>query len=128
MNKKDIIRHTDELLKGVPGLKEEIKIIDKELDKETYEEADRDKLVIRRNELKEKLSTISKAIIKLNDTDQRIICCRYFDKLKYEAIAPSVGYSKSSLGRRIKKVILLDIGRSIFGVEDEFWKNIIEDM
>lgn len=71
-------------------------------------------------------SKIIKTVGALEDDNQRIICYRYFNSLSYKVVALRVGYSVKTIERRIK-VNLLDIGRALFGFEDEFWKLLNND-
>lgn len=73
--------------------------------------------------LKSKLNKIIKAISTLTYENQRIICYRYFESLTYKMISLRVGISSSTVRRRVE-FSLLSIGRVLFGMEDEFWKEI----
>lgn len=111
MKREEIVTLTDELLKKVPYMKEQIKKLDPGV------HGKRVKLYKRR------LVKVRRAIGRLKDDEQRIICYRYFDMLTYTTIAQRIGCSKNTVPRRINK-LLLNIGRVIFGMEEEFWKKI----
>jgi RNA polymerase sigma factor (sigma-70 family) len=123
VKREEVIKLADIGLKSVPGIKKRIRLIDIALKKDSYDMATIDKLKHEKDKLHAKLSRIIKAISTLEDDNQRIICYRYFDDIPYTEIALRVGLSKSTIPRRIKKT-LLDIGRVMFGFEDEFWRNI----
>lgn len=114
MKAAEIIESTDALLKEVNSMKDELKQLDPVKDKSEI------------NFIKLKLSQIRRAISRLNEEDQRIICYRYFDNMSYSAIGLRKGKSCSAISWKIKK-ILLDIGRIIFGMEDEFWDKVCFD-
>jgi DNA-directed RNA polymerase specialized sigma subunit len=123
MTRDEIINLTEKWLNDVPDIKNKIKLIDESLNDISCSGDTADKIKIERHKLQSKLSIIIKAIGSLEEENQRIICYRYFDKLSYEFIAPRVGYSAMTIRRRMKGN-LLDIGRVIFGWDDEFWNEI----
>lgn len=125
MSKEEIIKLTDKWLKSVPDMKRDIKLIDIEIKKGIYEEAEIDKLMSKRNSLNTKLNLIAAALQKIDVTNQKIICYRYFDKLTNKVIAIRVGYTVNTIYRKLKGEALLALGRFIFGMEDEFWKELI---
>lgn len=120
MKQEKIINLADEWLKSVPDLRKRIRLIDVALKKDTYDTVTIKELQQERHSLKYKLSKIIKAVSTLTDENQRIICYRYFDNLKYTEIARRVGHSHNTVSQRCKK-LLLDIGRIMFGFEDEFF-------
>lgn len=124
MKKEEIIELAEKLLKSVPDIKRDIRFIDVELEKGTYDITDIEKLKIRRNRLHRKLSKTIQAISTLKDEEQRIICYRYFDKLNYKIIETMVGYSTKTIQRKIEKSKLA-IGRIMFGFEDEFFRALL---
>ncbi len=78
-----------------------------------------------RNKLHKKLSKIIRAISRLDEENQRIICYRYFEQLKYAEIARRVHVVEKTVHRRIDKSKLA-ISRLLFGFEDEFFKLIYD--
>lgn len=73
--------------------------------------------------LNKRLSSIIGAIGRLKEDNQRILCYKYFDKLSYKVIQLRTGHTYDTIKRRIDKS-LLNVGRSLFGFEDEFWNEI----
>lgn len=124
MKRDDIVNTTEKWLKQVPDIKQKIRLIDVALKSESYDASTIEKLKQRRHKLYSRLSTMIKAVGTLNEENQRMICYRYFEKLTYKAIAQRVGYTEGTIPRRIK-VNLIDIGRAIFGMEDEFWEKVL---
>lgn len=112
MKRNEITELTDTWLKKFNYMKEQINQLDPDVHSK------------RINLYKLRLRKISKAIGRLKEDDQRIICYRYFDELSYEAIVQRVGYSNNTIAKRIKK-LLLTIGRAIFGMEEEFYNEIL---
>lgn len=123
MKRDEVIMLAEEWLKSVPDLKKRLRLIDIALKQDSYDMATIEKLQQEKNKLHRKLSRIIKAVSTLEDDNQRIICYRYFDKLNYSQIAQRVGLSNKTIPRRISKS-LLKIGRVMFGIEDEFWREI----
>lgn len=119
MNKEETINLTEKWLNSVPDIRKKIKLIDASLEDNICSGTNVDKLKKERHRLKRKLSMIIDAVGVLDEENQRIICYDFFDKLPDRATAIRVGYSKITIPRRIKKN-LLDIGRALFGFEDEF--------
>jgi DNA-directed RNA polymerase specialized sigma subunit len=128
LSKDEIIKITDEWLKSVPDMKRDIRLIDIEIKKDIYEGSELDKLTIRTKNLNTKLNLIATALQKLDVINQRLICHKYFDKLTHKVIAIRVGYSVDTVSKKLKSEALLDLGRTIFGMEDEFWIDIVEGM
>lgn len=123
MKRDKIIELTEEYLKSVPDLKKRIRLIDVALEKGNYDEEMVKKLKEQRHRLNYKLSKVIKAVSTLDDTNQRIVCYRYFNELSYSEIVKRVGLSVSTIPRRIKGC-LLSLGRIMFGMEDEFWREV----
>lgn len=123
MTRGEIISLADEWLKSVPDIKTRIRLIDIDLKKKSNDIENIDKLQYERNRLNIKLLRIINSVSKLKEENQRIICYKYFDKLTYKVIRLRVGYDYKTLKNRINKS-LLDIGRILFGFEDEFWNEL----
>lgn len=128
MSKDEIIKLTDEWLNSVPDMKRDIRLIDIEIKKGIYEDIELDKLRTKRKNINTKLNLIATALQKLDSINQRLICHKYFDKLTHRVIAIRVGYSVDTVSKKLKGEVLLDLGRAIFGMEDEFWIDIVEGM
>jgi DNA-directed RNA polymerase specialized sigma subunit len=125
VNQTEIIKLTDKWLNYVPDIRIKIKLIDTSLRDDICNDTNVDKIIKERYRLNSKLSMIIKSVATLDEENQRIICYKYFDKFSDRVTALRVGYSKETIPRRIKKD-LLNIGRVLFGYEDEFWDEIIE--
>jgi DNA-directed RNA polymerase specialized sigma subunit len=123
MKREDIVNLTEKVLKSISDTKKRISLIDIDLEKDICDIDTIDKLKNEKVKLQRKLSRVIKAIGTLEDSSQRIICYKYFDNLPNTKIAPMVGLSLKTIERR-SKTLLLDIGRVIFGLEDEFWNEI----
>lgn len=119
----EITKLVDKQLKNVPGIRNRIKLIDATLqdNKDCIDDINRIKK--EREQLNYKLGKIIKAVSTLKDDNQKIICYKYFEKLKYVQVAERLGYSSKTITRRIKKS-LLSIGRVLFGFEDEFYSEV----
>lgn len=120
MDKSELIELTEKVIKSVPEIKKKIRLMDKQFKNDC---SDMDSLKYKRDKLKLQLNRIIKAICKLKDEDQKIICYKYFDGLSYRIIAQRIGVDAETVARRINNN-LLDIGRVLFGMEYEFWKEI----
>lgn len=123
MKRDEIISMAYKYLNDVPDIRKRIKLIDVVLKKNTYNINTINKLKQERHSLQCKLSKIIKTVCELNDEDQRIICYVYFEKLNYTEIGKRVGHCARTISRRSQK-LLLYVGRSLFGMEDEFWVEI----
>lgn len=121
MNRKETIELANEWLESVPDIRERIRLIDVALKKNSYGIDTIEELKYKRHKLNRKLSKIIRAIGSLSEENQKIICYRYFEQLNYSQIARRVNLSPSTIPKRIKK-ILLSLGQSMFGMEDEFWR------
>lgn len=111
MYKKELIRTTKELLKNVQVLKEDL-----ELDLEK-------KLELRR---------LSAALKKLSAADKELIVYRYFENKAYSDIAKLLYMDITTVRRKLDS-IMLEVGRKIYGMEQEFWdaihgKNYYEEL
>ncbi|WP_443659288.1 sigma factor-like helix-turn-helix DNA-binding protein [Clostridium algidicarnis] len=126
MKREETIKLTDEWIKSVPDIRGRIRLIDISLKNDDYDINTMGKLKQERHELYSKLSKTIKAIGTLSVDNQKIICYRYFDKLKYKEISIRLGLHYNTIPRRIQK-LLLDVGRIMFGFEEEFWNAIIDD-
>lgn len=111
MKGNEIIELTDTWLKKFNYMKEQINRLEPDIHRK------------RINLYKLRLRKMSKDIGRLKECDQRIICYRHFDELTYGAIAQRVGYSKITIARRIKNLLLI-IGRAIFSMEEKFWEGL----
>lgn len=123
MKREEVIKLADEWLKSIPDIKARIRIIDIAIKNESNNIDNIDKLQNERNRLNKRLSSIIGAIGRLKEDNQRILCYKYFDKLTYKVIGLRTGHTYDTIKRRIDKS-LLDIGRVLFGFEDEFWNEI----
>jgi DNA-directed RNA polymerase specialized sigma subunit len=123
MTGEEIISLTEEWLTSVPEIRENIRLIDAELKKNTYDTAHIEELKHERHKLHYKLSKIIRAISTLKDQDQRIFCYKYFDRLSNADAARRVGVTRNTVPYRINKY-KLTLGRIMFGFEDEFWNEI----
>lgn len=102
MYKKELISTTKDLLKNIQVLKE-----DPTLDIE------------KRFELKH----LSAALKKLPAADQQLIVYRYFDNKTYTEIEKLLFMDVTTVIRKLDNIIL-DVGRKIYGMEQEFWDAI----
>lgn len=125
MKRDRVIKLADELLNNISEVRASIKHIDVELKKRTYTSNEIEKLKYERNKFNKKLTKVVKAIGTLNVEEQKIICYRYFEKMKIKDIASIVGYDPTTIRRKINKS-KLEIGRIVFGFEDEFFRNILD--
>lgn len=121
MKQEKLINLADEWLKSIPDIRESIGRIDSNLKKSNYDIDSIKKLQQERGRLKNKLTRIINAVSTFDDENQRIICYRYFDKLNYKEISLRVHLDGRTIHRRIDKS-KLNIGRIMFGFEDEFWQ------
>lgn len=126
MKREEVIKLADEWLKSVADIKARIRFIDIAIEKESNHVENIDKLQNERNRLNKRLSSIIGAIGRLKEENQRILCYKYFDKLTYKVIGLRTGHTYDTIKRRIDKS-LLNVGRSLFGFEDEFWNEISID-
>ena len=126
MKRDEVIKLTDEWLKSVPNIRKRIRLIDIALKKDIFDIEIINKIKKKRSQLNSKLVKIIKAIDTLEDDNQRIICYRYFEGLSYSKIALRIGLRSETISRRIKK-LLLNVGRIMFGFEDEFWNEVFEE-
>lgn len=124
MTRIEIINLAEKWLDSAADIRKKIKLIDASLDDNICSGTNIDKIKKERHRLNSRLSMKIKAVGNLDDENQRIICYKYFDKLSDRVTAIRVGYSKETIPRRIKKN-LLDIGRALFGFEDEFWDEVL---
>ncbi|ERI92147.1 sigma-70, region 4 [Clostridiales bacterium oral taxon 876 str. F0540] len=127
MKREEVINLSEEWLKSVPDLKKRIRLIDVALKKDSYDKGMIEKLQHEKDKLNKKLSRIIKAIGTLEEENQKIICYRYFEGLTYKEIALRVHAGERTVYRRIQNKLLLQVGRIMFGFEDEFWRIFIED-
>lgn len=125
MEKDKIIKVANKWLKSIPDLRRDIRIIDRELKNGGYEIHEIEKLNREREKMRSKLNSVVGVLEKLEDVEQRIVCYRYIDKLKIKDIALRTGYSIKTITKKLNQVIPLVVGRNIFGMEDEFWIDII---
>lgn len=102
MYKKELIRTTKELLKNVQVLKE-----DPELDIEK----------------KFGLKHLSAALKKLLAADKELIAYRYFENKTYPEIAKLLFMDVTTVIRKLENIIL-EVGRKVYGMEQEFWDAI----
>jgi len=102
MCKKELIRTTKELLKNVQVLKD-----DPTIDIE------------KRFELKHLFA----ALKKLPAADQQLIVYRYFDNKAYPEIAKLLFMDITTVRRKLDNIIL-EVGRKVYGMEQEFWNAI----
>jgi len=128
LKKDEIIKLTDEWLKSVQDMKRDIGLIDKAIEEGLHEGSELRKVMIRRKNLNTKLNLIATALQKLDSINQRLICYKYFDNLTQKVIAHRLGYTLNTVSKKLKEDTLLDLGRIIFGMEDEFWIEIFEGM
>ncbi|WP_039657576.1 RNA polymerase sigma factor [Clostridium tyrobutyricum] len=123
MKGNEIIALAEKYLKSVPEIKRRTALMDEDLKNGDYNMYTFKEIKESRDRLYIKLTKIIKAISTLKEENQKIICYRYFAELTYKAIALRVGISSSTVRRRVE-FSLLSIGRVLFGMEDEFWKEI----
>lgn len=109
-------------------MKRDIGLIDKAIEEGLHEGSELRKVMIRRKNLNTKLNLIATALQKLDSINQRLICYKYFDNLTQKVIAHRLGYTLNTVSKKLKEDTLLDLGRIIFGMEDEFWIEIFEGM
>jgi|GEM_PF-2728042 len=102
MYKKELIRTTKELLKNVQVLKE-----DPALDIEKRFE----------------LRRLSAALKRLPAADKVLIAYRYFENKTYPEIAPLLFMDIATVRRKLG-IIALEVGRKVYGMEQEFWDTI----
>ncbi|MDR3594919.1 MAG: sigma factor-like helix-turn-helix DNA-binding protein [Clostridium sp.] len=102
MNKKELIRFTKELLKNVLVLK-----VDPALDIEK----------------KFELRRLSAALKKLPSADKMLIAYRYFENKAYPEIAKLLFMDITTVRRKLDN-ITLEVGRKVYGMEQEFWDAI----
>jgi hypothetical protein len=102
MNKDKLIRTTKELLKNVQVLKE-----DPALDIEK----------------KFELRRLSAALKKLLAADKELIAYIYFENKTYPEIAKLLFMDVTTVRRNLDNIIL-EIGRKVYGMEQEFWDAI----
>jgi hypothetical protein len=125
MKREDVIRLTDKLLNSVPSIKERIRLIDKALKIDAYDTETIERLKSERDKLHGKLSKIINAVSELNEENQKIICYRYFDNMKYKDISFRVDLKDKAIKSRIN-TSLLDIGKIIFGFQEDYIKLVDE--
>ena len=124
MKKDEVIKLAKSSLKSVPGIKAKIRLMDRSLAGNTLEVEQAKKIQLQRDELYSLLIKIINAIGSLEEDNQRIVCYKYFDKLTNEIIGIREGVAAITVIRRIDE-ILLDVGRILFGFEDEFWQEFL---
>lgn len=120
MNKSELTTLTEKVVKSVPEIRKKIRLIDNQLKNDC---SDIDNLKNKRNKLKLQLNRIIKAICILKDEEQKAVCYKYFDGLSNRVIAQRIGLDDETVPRKINDS-LLDIGRVLFGMEYEFWKEL----
>lgn len=125
MKRDEIIKLADKLLNSISDIRTSIRQIDVELKKSTYNFTEIEKLKYERSNLNRKLTKVIKAIGALKVEEQKIICYRYFEKMKINDIALAVGYAPITIRRKINKC-KLDLGRMVFGFEDEFFRAVFD--
>lgn len=91
------------MLKSVPDIRKNIRLIDADLKNNTYNRDTDKKLHQEHHRLKNKLTRIIKAVSTLDDESQRIICYRYFDKLNYKETAIRVYLYERTIHIKIDK-------------------------
>lgn len=102
MYKKELIRNTKELLKNVQVLKE-----DPALDIEK----------------KFELRRLSAALKKLPAADKELIVYGYFENKTYPEIVKLLFMDITTVRRKLDNIIL-EVGRKVYGMEQEFWDAI----
>ena len=122
MKRDEIINLTGKWLNSIDEIRNRIKFIDNELKQNAYSDNQKEKLKSERYDINKKLTKIINAISTLKDEDQKIICLKYFEKMKPRDIGLNLGYSEKTIFRKSKNNKLI-IGRVLFGFEDEFWNN-----
>ncbi|AJH02159.1 hypothetical protein LF65_05652 [Clostridium beijerinckii] len=100
--KNELIKTTKELIKNIQALKE-----DPALDIEK----------------KFELRRLSAALKKLSATDKVLIAYRHFENKSYPEIAKLLFMDITTVRRKIDNIIL-EVGRKVYGMEQEFWDAI----
>lgn len=112
MRKDELIKTTKTLLENIQVLRESTEITKKQ---------------------KVKINSIIKALDTLSPQEQNLIAYKYFEKKKHIDIAALLHIDVRTVTRKLNKVAL-DIGRVLYGFEDEFIKimdeswNILNDI
>ncbi|ALB44603.1 sigma factor-like helix-turn-helix DNA-binding protein [Clostridium beijerinckii] len=104
MKKEKLINKTKILLKNVQALRESTNITEQQ---------------------KAKVNTIIKALNSLSAQEQNLIAYKYFENKKQIEIAELMKVDVRTVQRKVNK-IALDIGRIVYGFEDEFI-NILDE-
>jgi hypothetical protein len=126
MTRDEVIKKADICLSSIPILREHIRLIDIELEKDSKDTDTINKLRQEKHRLKFKLSIIIKMVSCLDSENQRLIYYKYFDKLSFLEIELKEGSSISTVKRKISKNKLI-LGRIMFGFEDEFLYGLCDD-
>lgn len=122
MNKEELIKAADKELKSVPDMKKRIRLIDVALKNDTYDMDTIKKLQYEHDKLKRRVNRVVGVIGRLKDeSNQRMLCYRYFDGLSYSEIARRIGVKSYDIVQRRIKQQLLEVGRGLYGFEEEFW-------
>jgi len=108
VNKKELIKVTKDFLKNISTIKEDMKTLDTG-----------GRPSLKRLQLKHFIH----AIRTLPEADQKMIIYKYFENKKDAEIARILKVNPKTINRNKDKLIL-EIGRIIFGFEDEFFREI----
>lgn len=98
MKKDELIKKTKTLLKNIQALEKSAYITEKQ---------------------KIEIKVVIKTLNNLSVTDQLLIAYTYFERKKQIEIATMMHIDARTVRRKLNKIVL-DIGRSVYGVEDEF--------
>lgn len=98
MKKDELIKKTKTLLENIQVLRESTNITEQQ---------------------KVKINAVIKALNNLSAQEQNLVAYKYFEKKKHTEIAALLHIDVRTVTRKLNKVAL-DIGRIVYGFEDEF--------
>lgn len=98
MKKEELIKKTKTLLKNIQALRESTNITEQQ---------------------KAKINEVLKALNNLSIQEQNIVAYKYFENKKQIEVAELMHVNVRTIQRKVNK-IAIDVGRAVYGFEDEF--------
>lgn len=71
-----------------------------------------------------KLTILIKTLNRLELQEQKLIAYKYFENRNNSEIGRLLNISNGTVKRKLDKIIL-KVGRAMYGMEEEFWKELI---